>query len=809
MASGARPSRWLLAALVIAALGFVGVGAQPASAHPSAPVTAAKAAPSTQPDELACTSLVTGLGSFACTLVLAGCNTSLGATQVVLPPAKPWASDLLSFICTAQHVGDETPQNPPATHQPGKPGKSTGQQPSRPGQHAPATGQPHSTPANPAASAPIRISDVQVVAGAGSLLATWSAAQAPPGTTYTATAQPGGASCTSTGEQCLITGLENGTTYRIAVLASHDGSTGESVAGSHTPRADATHLTLALGISTGATVGGSTSTVTGEGLLPGSRVKVIVHSTPRTLGSFPVAADGTFHATVHLPAGLEAGAHQLTASGKGIDGSTVSGKTGFEVTASGTLAAPAGTQEPGDTAASDTRSAATGRAAFAPYDPRDHADDTITTMGTAFALAMAAGGIGALQRRRVMKPAKPKTRSGKKPSVSMSHQEFRAEAIEPGDRSRTWVSPFYKWFDRIGLHLPQRLNIASPMVARLVNDAAYLRAMIGSASIAPPLAGLVLGALAAYNTGGEALPPSNGLLFAIVLLAIFDALAGFAAAVTFSLGVLFSGGIADAASLRTILALDVVFFAVILVVSATRELRRHPAENTAEWYDRAADFVIGTLLAMLTIKSVVSALPALAGLDLPVTDSINELVWLVGAATLLRFAAETLAAHWYPERLLLVAPQKINPPPNWRTWVAIFVKLAAFMFFAVSYMGTDWPMWVSSALMFVSLTMSKWKARFPDWPFLAKIIPGGIIGILFYFLLGIWASEALKAAVSDPAKVSELGFFLLMIPGLICAAIALTARNGDGWKLTWLWRITGIPMLVVTVLLVGGFVAVV
>ncbi|MFM9135863.1 MAG: fibronectin type III domain-containing protein, partial [bacterium] len=79
--------------------------------------------------------------------------------------------------------------------------------------------------------------NVAAVAGDASATVTWT----PPSQTggsaiasYTATASPGGRSCTTSGTSCAITGLTNGTTYTASVAATNSaGSTGP--AGTSTP----------------------------------------------------------------------------------------------------------------------------------------------------------------------------------------------------------------------------------------------------------------------------------------------------------------------------------------------------------------------------------------------------------------------------------------------------------------------------------------------------------------------------------------------------------------------------------------------
>ncbi len=109
----------------------------------------------------------------------------------------------------------------------------------------------------------------------------------------------------------------------------------------------------------GAVTAGQQVTLSGKGFLPGSTVELIVYSSPVKLGTATVLADGTFSATVTVPADLEDGVHHLVASGVDADGNvrnlvvevTVSGGTavlaftGFEplpYLAGGLLAIAAG-----------------------------------------------------------------------------------------------------------------------------------------------------------------------------------------------------------------------------------------------------------------------------------------------------------------------------------------------------------------------------------------------------------------------------------------------------------------------------------
>ena len=91
----------------------------------------------------------------------------------------------------------------------------------------------------------------------------------------------------------------------------------------------------------GALKAGQQVTLSGSGYLPGSTVELTVYSTPVSLGSAVVASDGTFSATVTIPADLVNGTHHLVASGVDANGNTR--YLVVEVTVSGGTAVVTGT----------------------------------------------------------------------------------------------------------------------------------------------------------------------------------------------------------------------------------------------------------------------------------------------------------------------------------------------------------------------------------------------------------------------------------------------------------------------------------
>ncbi|PFG17125.1 fibronectin type III domain protein [Propionicimonas paludicola] len=201
------------------------------------------------------------------------------------------------------------------------------------------------------AGPPSAVPDVAVTMGLNQASVSWTPSANNGGAghvRYTATAQPGGASCQTTGTWCVITGLKPKTDYRFSVQAATDaGASGATAAEgtftAPTSIAPGSAPTTSTG-DTSATVSdqrgqaldsvpvGANFQVTVSGFAPGSQVSIYTYSTPILLGT--AIADSAGDATLRLkvPTTLEAGRHTLAAYGFGTDGSSVRAVAGYTVT---------------------------------------------------------------------------------------------------------------------------------------------------------------------------------------------------------------------------------------------------------------------------------------------------------------------------------------------------------------------------------------------------------------------------------------------------------------------------------------------
>lgn len=97
---------------------------------------------------------------------------------------------------------------------------------------------------------------------------------------------------------------------------------GDSISAWPTPLSAQTTYTMPLWwrltIAQSEAAAGAALPVTGEGFAPGTQVNISLHSTPITLGTLLVGADGKLAGQVVIPAGVPAGSHTLAFSVGGV-----------------------------------------------------------------------------------------------------------------------------------------------------------------------------------------------------------------------------------------------------------------------------------------------------------------------------------------------------------------------------------------------------------------------------------------------------------------------------------------------------------
>jgi hypothetical protein len=373
-----------------------------------------------------------------------------------------------------------------------------------------------------------------------------------------------------------------------------------------------------------------------------------------------------------------------------------------------------------------------------------------------------------------------------------------------GDRSRTWRWPGTSRLDRLSLLLPVRLVMRSPMLARVTADGVYTRSMLGFASVGWQLTGLILGLLAVGNVGGEALPPVTQLTIAIAVLGVLDATAGLIAVLTFVVGVAALGGLESAAAWRTLLGLCSLWFVIPVLAGAARPLRRLPASNRQEAWDRAADLVIASLIGAWAVQQIVLALPTLAARDdLPVAAHADAAALCVLLALAVRIAAETVAAYLYPRRLSRVQPRDLPRPGRVQRLAAVAGRTAIFVFVSAVVVGMTWQLWVGAALFLAPEILSVFHDRLPKIEWLSHVRPRGLVEVVIVLLVTTAIGALLLSSDYDRHTIVPDGFVLLSLPGFVLSILELLAPD-DERPLRWVHRVAGVPLLAVGVAVVLG-----
>jgi hypothetical protein len=456
--------------------------------------------------------------------------------------------------------------------------------------------------------------------------------------------------------------------------------------------------------------------------------------------------------------------------------------------------------------------------AFASYDPRADPARTVGIVVAAFtllqlgastgglALARGGGGVARTTRRR------RSGQQGSEPEPDSSYDSVAVEflsaglgAVAVGDRSRTWSWPGTRKLDALGVTLPARLSRRSPLLARVAADGTYLRAILGSASLLALVAGLALGVAALQDTGGDALPPVAALTIAIAVLGVLDAAAGLVAVLTFTIGVLVLGGVHSSADLRLVLSLDALWFTVPVLAGAARPLRRPPTRSLGQSWDRAADFVIASLIGAWAVNKIILALPGVAGRQLAIAEHADTAAYCVLAALVVRLAAETIAAHLYPRRLDNSEAGDVPQPGELQRMGASVLRTALFVFFAYIVVGRGWQLWAVAALFIIPQILAVYEERFPSSPALSGVLPRGLLELVLMLFVATAVGVLLLDTMDEHSKTFLAdSFVILALPGFLLSLLSLFGRGGDEAPMGWGKRIAGLGVLIIGILVVLG-----
>ncbi len=320
-----------------------------------------------------------------------------------------------------------------------------------------------------------------------------------------------------------------------------------------------------------------------------------------------------------------------------------------------------------------------------------------------------------------------------------------------------------------------------------------------------PATGLLLGELALRSTHAHATPPSVAIVAALAVLGVFDALAGVCAAFVFVMGIALTGHLDTAVAGRTMLGLGVVWFAAPLIAGAARPLRRQLKNSAQVYRQRIADLAIASLIGAWAVQKMITALPGLAQQHLPIAKDAAVIAWLVLAAAALRIILETVAAHWYPQRLGDVQPIAVPKSGRAQRIAAAFLRTSVFLFVVIAFIGNHWQLWVGGVIFLVPQVVSVYEDRLYNSERLYAWLPRGLLKLVVMLFVGAAFGTYALHALRHSRHVALDAFVLLTVPGLMLGAIELFGRDGRDPDEGWIRWSAGVVVLAVGILFVFGY----
>ena len=435
-----------------------------------------------------------------------------------------------------------------------------------------------------------------------------------------------------------------------------------------------------------------------------------------------------------------------------------------------------------------------------PYDPLQ---DSETTKGLHLAAFAALAALTSIKRNE--KQSEEEQDQESLQSVSSGALKLLKDEPGWGDLSKTWHSPLTEKTDSFFIALSHRFNPISPLLIRTVQDGNTFRAILGSvASLLAPV-GLVLGVVAAVNTGGQALPPAWGIVAAIMAVAIYDAFAGFIAGFAFFLAALLTGNITNRPEFLTAIGVMVLFFAPALLASAFRPFRRLVRTQDDMW-ERITDYALGTLLTFWVITKMVAAMNGLARLELPITNYGTELALMSAALLIIRVALEDIAVEHYPMRLRALHVEIKKPSHNQKIRTLVF-KIVVFFIMAAPFVGSMLNL-VLGTLLFAIPQITSLSLE-DNLPKKKLYLPKGVFKTVVMIFVMALVSNMIEGAFSSPEAFLKWSFVVMALPGFFLHYLdAITDTPETDWKTTdngrKIYRVGGVIIFILMVLVVKG-----
>jgi hypothetical protein len=568
-------------------------------------------------------------------------------------------------------------------------------------------------------------------------------------------------------------------------------------------------LDVSVDLSVGSAVSGKAVTVSASRLQPGSEVTITIYSTPTEVGRATVDATGDMTFSGSIPGTLPPGVHTLDVRGTGEGGQPAQSAGMFEVDDQGLIVRAVDPAQTTDIVEPGGPELLRALEAGAPlYDPTRFPAETAALAVAAAASVAAVGAAARAGGSSGSSSAQAANQDGAE--LGAVYDEDLAVVEEPregrGDRSRTWRHRHTATLDRFVVSAGSATGNWVRLPARLLRESTWSRALFGSGAAVLWVAGIVLGFVWGVSTSWLALPPSFALLAAVVLLGMADALAGALAWLVLFSGALVTGSLTTIADGRTVMGLFVISIALPLIASATRPLRRVFSGESTDLFDRIADYVVSSVVVVVSGSAMYVGLNGMAGLEVVSEDLLPLFQILLVVGVVSRSVVEDIATHLYPLRVHHLSQVETPTPGKTLSVLSVLSRAGAFVFVASSFLGWDVKLLIIVALFALPLVLMIWYDELPNSEFLFRYLPRGMTYWLVLTLIGIVTAAWILGRVNPGGDVIyEYAIFFL--PWALIDAGFAFGKDGKDWPDGWLKRLVGIAVVGYTAALLMGWVS--
>lgn len=295
------------------------------------------------------------------------------------------------------------------------------------------------------------------------------------------------------------------------------------------------------------------------------------------------------------------------------------------------------------------------------------------------------------------------------------------------------------------------------------------------------------------------------VLIALLIIGIFDAVAGLIAVLTFGFLILLQGGFSTSDSIRGFLGLLVFGFGVALVASATRPFRRASHVHNSFWV-RISDIVLLALFGAWAAGGMFSALPGLTGFTPDFAHRTTLIQAIALCALLGRFLMENTAQLVVPLRLSSIENKALPSPPVAQVLLSVTMRTAVFTFVASVFVGYNWALWVGAATYAIPKFVSLIDDYFPNFSKVHRFLPRALVKVVVMMFIARWWGTILSSSIDDSEQLVQLGFVFAGLPGLILTMIGWFARDSAKWASNVFTKSMGVVLLVIGFLTVQGFI---